>query len=104
MSERAGRELSRRLTGISQRHVSSSAVQRVVFTIEPFREGEPGLHVTAPVAAIRAMDVDVEVGPFGSSCTVDDAAASDVVGVIVRTAVEHGATHVNVNVIAESSS
>lgn len=73
-------------------------MQRIEFTIEPFLEGRPGHHVTAPADAVRAMGVDVEVGPFGSSCTVDDERAGDVVAMVVRLAVEHGASHVNVDV------
>jgi uncharacterized protein YqgV (UPF0045/DUF77 family) len=73
-------------------------VQRVEFTIEPFHEGEPGLHVTAPADALRAMDIAVEVGPFGSSCRVGDDRVSDVVAAIVKIALEHGASHVNVDV------
>lgn len=73
-------------------------VQRVEFTIEPFVEANPGIHVTAPVDALRAMGVDVEIGPFGSGCDVDADQVGEVVGAIVRVAVEHGATHVNVDV------
>lgn len=73
-------------------------MRRVEFTIEPFREGEPGLHVTAPADALRAMALDVEVGPFGSSCHVGDDEVSDVVATIVRVALDHGASHVNVDV------
>ena len=75
-------------------------MQRVEFTIEPFNEGEPGRHVTAPADALRAIDVEVEVGPFGSSCLVDDRRASEVVETVVRLALEHGASHVNVDVEA----
>ncbi len=70
------------------------------FTIEPFNEGRPGRHVTAPVDTLRAMDLDVEVGPFGSSCAVPDDRVGDVVAAVVRIALEHGATHVNVDVAA----
>lgn len=73
-------------------------MQRVEFTIEPFHEGRPGLHVTAPVAALHDMGVDVAVGPFGSSCEVDDATAGEVAATIVRIALEHGASHVNVDI------
>lgn len=73
-------------------------MQRVEFTIEPFHEGEPGRHVTAPIEALRAMDFDVELGPFGSSCEVGDAQASDVVATIVRIALDQGASHVNVDI------
>ena len=73
-------------------------MQRVEFTIEPFREGQPGEHVTAPADAVRALGVDVEVGPFGSSFLVDDDRVGEVVATVVRLAVEHGASHVNVDV------
>lgn len=70
------------------------------FTIEPFNEGQPGRHVTAPADTLRAMDLDVEVGPFGSSCVVSDDQVHDVVAAVVRIALEHGASHVNVDVAA----
>lgn len=75
-------------------------MQRVEFTIEPFNEGEPGRHVTAPADTLRDMHVDVDVGPFGSSCVVADERASEVVATVVRIALEHGASHVNVDVEA----
>ncbi len=76
------------------------SVPRVEFTIEPFNEGQPGRHVTAPADTLRALDVEVEVGPFGSSCHVADEQVGDVVATVVRTALEHGASHVNVHVEA----
>lgn len=77
-------------------------MRRVEFTIEPFHEGDPGLHVTAPADALRAMDLEVEVGPFGSSCDVGDEHTSEVVATIVRIALDHGASHVNVDIEATS--
>ena len=76
-------------------------MQRVEFTIEPFVEGLPGSHVTEPIAAVRTLGIDVEVGPFGTGCSVPDEQAPDVVAVIVRTAFGNGATHVNLDVSAE---
>ncbi|MFW2336257.1 hypothetical protein [Ilumatobacter sp.] len=73
-------------------------MQRVEFTIEPFHEGDPGPHVTAPAEALRDMDIDVQVGPFGSGCRVADDRVSDVVAAIVRIALDHGASHVNVDI------
>jgi len=77
-------------------------VQRVEFTIEPFHEGDPGVHVTAPIDALREMSIDVDVGPFGSSCRVADDRVSDVVATIVRIALDRGASHVNVDIEAAS--
>lgn len=73
-------------------------MHRVEFTIEPFVEGHPGPHVTETVAALEALGVAVAIGPFGSGCDVDDARAGEIVAAIVQTALEHGATHVNVDV------
>ena len=73
-------------------------VQRIEFTIEPFVEAHPGPHVTAPVEALASLGINVEVGPFGSSCEVDAERAGDVVATVVREAIAHGATHINVDV------
>lgn len=67
------------------------------FTIEPFEEGRPGRHVTAPVEALRERGYDVEFGPFGSACDVPAGEAGTAVGLLVGIAFEHGATHVNVD-------
>jgi uncharacterized protein YqgV (UPF0045/DUF77 family) len=74
---------------------------RLEFTIEPFEEGRPGPHVTAPVEVLRARGYDVEFGPFGSACDVPAGEVSDAVAAVVGAAFEHGATHVNVDVARE---
>jgi hypothetical protein len=76
-------------------------VQHLEFTIEPFVEGKPGRHVVAAVAAATDLGVDVDFGPFGSSCTVDAALMPDLVAAVVRAAFSNGATHVNLDVSAE---
>lgn len=73
-------------------------MQRVEFTIEPFVEGKPGSHVTEPIAAIRDLGVEVEVGPFATGCSVDDTHAPEIVAAIVRAAFANGATHVNLDI------
>ena len=57
--------------------VRSVNVKRVEFTIEPFVEGQLGSHVSEPIAAVRALGVDLEVGPFGTGCSVDDHLSAD---------------------------
>ena len=54
----------------------------------------------APADTLRTMGVDVEVGPFGSSCVVPDDQVGETVATVVRIALEHGASHVNVDVVA----
>jgi uncharacterized protein YqgV (UPF0045/DUF77 family) len=73
-------------------------VQRVEFTIEPFVEGHPGPHVTEAIAAVSSMGFQVELGPFGTGCTIDEQHAADVVAAVVKTAFANGATHVNIDV------
>jgi isopentenyldiphosphate isomerase len=81
-------------------HLRCTTVQRVEFTVEPFVEGQPGRHVTAPLDAVRELGIDVEFGPFGSGCTAPTERTAEVVGAIVRAALDHGATHVNIDVVA----
>jgi 8-oxo-dGTP pyrophosphatase MutT (NUDIX family)/uncharacterized protein YqgV (UPF0045/DUF77 family) len=78
--------------------VACTVVERVEFTVEPFVEGNPGPHVTAPVDALVALGIEVEFGPFGSECTVDTERTPDVVSAIVRAALANGATHVTIDV------
>lgn len=76
------------------------AVHRVEFTIEPFVEGQPGLHVTRAIDAVRALGHEVEVGPFGSAVAVPAEASAAVVAAITREAFAHGADHVNIDIEA----
>ncbi|MEO6570221.1 MAG: hypothetical protein ABIO83_01610 [Ilumatobacteraceae bacterium] len=76
-------------------------MHRVEFTIEPFVEGHPGPHVTESVIAVEALGVEVEIGPFGSSCLVEQHRSDTVVAAVVRTAFDHGATFVNLAVSTE---
>lgn len=73
-------------------------MHRVEFTIEPFLEGKPGPHVTAPVDAVQELGIEIEMGPFGSGCNVERQQVEAVVATIVRTALEHGASHVNIDI------
>lgn len=66
----------------------------VEFTVEPFVDGEPGAHVTGAIAAIEAMGLKVEIGPFGSSFLVSADRLGDALDVLVTTAYSHGATRV----------
>lgn len=70
----------------------------VEFTVEPFVEGEPGEHVRAAVAAVEALGVAVEFGPFGSSCRVAEAMVAAVTSAVIDAAVANGATHVALHV------
>jgi uncharacterized protein YqgV (UPF0045/DUF77 family) len=74
-----------------------SGVVHIEFTIEPFVEGQPGSHVTAAIDAARMRNVDVDVGPFGSSCDVALDDVGSLVGAVTAEAFANGATHVSVH-------
>ncbi len=78
-------------------------MHRVEFTIEPFVEGHPGPHVIETIAAVQRLGVAVEVGPFGSECSVELERSAEVVSVIVGTAFANGASHVTIDVEADPS-
>ncbi len=67
------------------------------FTIEPFHEGNPGPHVRAAVAAVEALGVEVEFGPFGSSCRVSQVQVAEVSGALLAAAFANGATHISLH-------
>lgn len=71
---------------------------RIEFTVEPFVEGTPGAHVRAAVDAAAAAGADVEFGPFGSSCEVDDGVAGSLIAAVTDAALANGATHVTMHV------
>lgn len=74
---------------------------KVEFTVEPFVEGAPGEHVTRAIAAVEALGIAVEVGPFGSVCTVPVDRVGRIVEALTSAAYAHGATHVIIDTAAE---
>ncbi len=71
---------------------------RVEFTIEPFVDGDPGEHVTAAIAAVRALGVDVELGPFASACEVAPDRVGAVLEALSDAALAQGASHLTIHV------
>ena len=73
-------------------------VLRVEFTVEPFVEGQPGPHVTAPIDALRSLGHDVDFGPFGTSFQASVDLVAQAVSALVVAAYGNGATHVSIHV------
>lgn len=67
---------------------------KVEFTVEPFVEGAPGAHVTESIAAVEALGITVEVGPFGSSFNVNGDDLGRALEALATTAYANGADHV----------
>ena len=74
----------------------------VEFTVEPFVAGEPGPHVRAAIQAAERSGLAVDVGPFGTSMSGDDARVLDAVDAVVRAAVSAGATRVSLQLVRDA--
>ena len=70
----------------------------VEFTIEPFVEGDPGVHVTAAVAAVEAHGIAVDFGPFRSHFSAEEETLPMIVADLLKVAYSNGATFVNISV------
>jgi uncharacterized protein YqgV (UPF0045/DUF77 family) len=75
----------------------------VEFTVEPFVAGDPGPHVQAAIEAARRSGLTVDVGPFGTSVSGDDARVLDAIDAVVRAAVAAGATRVSLQLARAAS-
>lgn len=67
----------------------------VEFTVEPFRDGAPGPHVTAALDAARAAGLEVEFGPFGTSVRGEEDDVLAAIGPITRSAIAAGASRLS---------
>jgi len=67
---------------------------RLELLVEPFKENDPGPHVTAVLDVVRARGLQVEMGPF--STTVDGSLAelSAALDELVRAGFDAGATSI----------
>lgn len=73
-------------------------VLRIEFTIEPFVEGQPGPHVLDAVAAVEALGLTVEFGPFSSAFTAEADSAAEAISTLISRAYASGATHVSLHI------
>ena len=70
------------------------------FLVAPFVEGNPGPHVTAAIDAFAERGLDVDLGPFASSVSGELDVMADAIAHMLRTAMESGATSVQLRVAA----
>ena len=60
--------------------------------VEPFRENDPGPHVTAVVDAARATGLDVDMGPFATTVSGELAEVIAASSTMMSAGFEAGAT------------
>ena len=66
----------------------------IEFFVEPFKEGTPGPHVAAAVAAFSEVGLEPEVGPFATTATGDVEVAARAISAMIRDALRAGATRI----------
>lgn len=72
---------------------------RVEFTVEPFREGQLGSHVSAALRSLRRGGFEPEVGPFGTTVEGDAVAVLDAVAEASVASFESGASGVSLHAV-----
>lgn len=71
------------------------------FLVEPFEEGRPGPHVVAAVEAVRALGLDPEVGPFGTTFEGEQGTVIQAVKALLDAATSKGASRVSIQISSE---
>ncbi|MDH3306522.1 MAG: hypothetical protein OEO77_03235 [Acidimicrobiia bacterium] len=71
---------------------------RVEFLIEPFVEGNPGIHVMAAVDAFADRGLAIEFGPFGNTAAGARPQVLEALAAALDAAFVEGATRVTVHV------
>lgn len=66
--------------------------------VEPFRENDPGPHVTAVVDAATAAGLEPDMGPFATMIDGDIDRIADAIGQMVRSGMTNGATAIQIRV------
>ncbi|WP_040491774.1 thiamine-binding protein [Ilumatobacter nonamiensis] len=71
---------------------------RVEILVEPFRENDPGPHVTAAVDALEAAGLTTDMGPFATTATGELDQVLGAVTALLRESFEAGADAIQVRV------
>ncbi len=71
---------------------------RLEVLVEPFRENDPGPHVTAAIDAIAATGMEPDMGPFATTAQGDLDQAMAAIGALVRAGFDHGADAIQIRI------
>lgn len=75
---------------------------RVEVFVEPFRENDPGPHVTAAVKALEDADLSTDMGPFATVATGDLDRVIGAVADLLRTSFDAGADSIQLRIERET--
>ena len=68
------------------------------FLVEPFKEGDPGPHVTAALEAVRSTGLQTEMGAFATTAQGDATTVATAVHDLILAAVNEGASRLQIQV------
>ena len=68
------------------------------FLVEPFKEGEPGAHVTAALDAAQAAGLAPELGAFATTATGEVSTVAAAVHDLIVAAMREGASRLQIQI------
>jgi uncharacterized protein YqgV (UPF0045/DUF77 family) len=68
------------------------------FLVEPFKEGQPGSHVTAALEAVDAAGLEVDMGAFATSTNGEITVVARAVHDLILAAMSEGASRLQIQV------
>ncbi len=71
---------------------------RLEILVEPFRESDPGPHVNAAIDALRAAELDVDMGPFATVADGELEVLIDALAAALRDGFAGGADGVQIRI------
>ncbi len=71
---------------------------RIEVLVEPFRENDPGPHVTAAIEAIAATGLEPDMGPFATTAEGELDQAIAAITALVRAGFDNGADAIQVRI------
>ena len=71
---------------------------RLEMLVQPFKENDPGPHVTAVVDAAESAGFEVDMGPFATSVEAELDSVIDVATAMLRAGFTAGATSIQLRV------
>lgn len=66
--------------------------------VEPFRENDPGPHVTAAIDALHAAGLQPDMGPFATTADGDLESVIAAAAALVRAGFDHGADAIQLRI------
>ena len=82
----------------SSNPVAGSSEAHIEVLVEPFRENDPGQHVTAAIDALTAAGLAPDMGPFATTADGDLEVVLAAAASLIRAGFDHGANAIQLRI------